>query len=454
MNQYINLILFLPLILQAQGNDNNFSVQAVIENGIVEGNNDTKTSVQKYFGIPFAKAPIGELRWKAPQPLENWSGVKLTKSFGPRPMQKIVFGDMSSRSDGISEDCLYLNVWTPADRNTKNLPVLVYFYGGGNVAGDASEPRYDGEAIAQKGIVVITCNYRLNIFGYLAHEELSKEAPYKASGNYGALDQLEALKWVQKNIKSFGGDANKVTIAGESAGSIGVSTLMASPLAKNLIAGAIGESGTAISPTMAPVSLLEAENFGYKFITKAGIKGIKELRYLSTKDIYEIYNESNRFGFPLVIDGYFLPKSLIEIFEAKEQAQVPLLAGWNSAEIPGMAYMQGQPFTKEAFVTKTKQTYPEHYNEVLALHPHANAVEVERSATDLAADRFIVYSTWKWLDLHKNNSSQPVYRYLYSKLRPPLVDKSLSAGLAGGEQSKQILLPHSLSQWVLLTLAK
>jgi para-nitrobenzyl esterase len=451
MNQYINLILFLPLILQAQGNDNNFSVQAVIENGIVEGNNDTKTSVQKYFGIPFAKAPIGELRWKAPQPLENWSGVKLTKSFGPRPMQKIVFGDMSSRSDGISEDCLYLNVWTPADRNTKNLPVLVYFYGGGNVAGDASEPRYDGEAIAQKGIVVITCNYRLNIFGYLAHEELSKEAPYKASGNYGALDQLEALKWVQKNIKSFGGDANKVTIAGESAGSIGVSTLMASPLAKNLIAGAIGESGAAISPTMAPVSLLEAENFGYKFITKAGIKGIKELRYLSTKDIYEIYNESNRFGFPLVIDGYFLPKSLIEIFEAKEQAQVPLLAGWNSAEIPGMAYMQGQPFTKEAFVTKTKQTYPEHYNEVLALHPHANAVEVERSATDLAADRFIVYSTWKWLDLHKNNSSQPVYRYLYSKLRPPLVDKSLSAGLAGGtvkadiaaSQPKPMGAPHA-----------
>jgi para-nitrobenzyl esterase len=432
-NLFLSLAVILTMskITMAQ-NDNNFPVQAKIEHGIIEGNFDTKTEIQKYFGIPFAKAPIGDLRWKAPQPLSNWNGIKQTKSFGPRPMQRIVFGDMSSRSDGISEDCLYLNVWTPANRKSKDLPVLVYFYGGGNVAGDASEPRYDGEAMAKKGIVVITCNYRLNVFGNLAHPELSKEAPYKASGNYGSLDQLAALQWVQKNIKAFGGDPKKVTIAGESAGSIGVSTQMASPLAKKLIAGAIGESGAAIPPTMAPIPLSEAEKNGTEFLTKAGIKSIAELRSLSTKDIYEIYNESNRFGFPLVIDGYFLPKSLIEIFENKEQAQVPLLGGWNSAEIPGMAYMQGQPYTTEAFIAKTKQTYPENFEEALALHPHETIAEVERSATDLAADRFIAYSTWKWLDLHKRNSSQPTYRYLYSKLRPPLVDKNLAAGLAGG----------------------
>jgi len=433
MKQFITfLILFIsPIVLFAQ-NDNYFDIQMNTENGLIEGSYDTKSGIQKYFGIPFAKAPVGNLRWKAPQALENWTSVKMTKTFGPRPMQRIVFGDMSSRSAGISEDCLYLNVWTPTNRNTKNLPVLVYFYGGGNVAGDASEPRYDGEAMAQQGIVVVTCNYRLNIFGYLAHEELSKEAPYKASGNYGALDQLAALQWVQQNIKSFGGDPSKVTIAGESAGSVGVSTQMASPLAKNLIAGAIGESGAAIPPTMAPISLTDAEDNGADFLNKAGIKDIEELRSLSTQDIYEIYNGSNRFGFPLVIDGYFLPKSLIEIYNAQEQAQVPLLAGWNSAEIPGMAYMQGQNFSREAFITKTKLTYPDHFSEVLELHPHANLAEVERSATDLAADRFIAYSTWKWLDLHKNNSSQPVYRYLYSKLRPALLDKNLSAGLAGG----------------------
>ncbi len=426
-----SIILSIPMAIIAQ-NQNGFPVHVKIDNGVIEGNYDTKTGIQKYFGIPFAKPPIGNLRWKAPQALDNWTGVKITKEFGPRPMQKVVFGDMNSRSNGVSEDCLYLNVWTPASRNTKNLPVLVYFYGGGNVAGDASEPRYDGENMAKEGIVVVTCNYRLNVFGFLAHPQLSAEAGYKASGNYGALDQVAALKWVQKNIAAFGGDPSKVTIAGESAGSIGVSTQMASPLAKNLIASAIGESGAAIPPTMAPIPLAQAERNGVEFLDKAGIKSIEALRALSTREIYEIYNESNRFGFPLVIDGYFLPKSLTEIFNAKEQAMVPLLAGWNSAEIPAMAYMQGMPYTKEAFISKTKMLYPKDFEEVLALHPHSNEAEIERSATDLASDRFIAYSTWKWLDLHKNNSTQPVYRYLYSKLRPALVDKTLVSGLAGG----------------------
>ena len=231
---------------------NAFPVQITIANGIIEGNYDTHTGIQKYFGVPFAKPPVGNLRWKDPQPMDNWKGVKQTKQFGPRPMQTMVFGDMDSRSDGVSEDCLSLNVWTPAQRNTKGLPVLVYFYGGGYVAGDASEPRYDGEAMAKKGIVAVTCNYRLGIFGFLAHPELSAEAPHKASGNYGLLDQLAALQWVKKNIAAFGGDPKKVTIAGESAGSISVSYQMASPLAKNLIAGAIGESGAGINPTMAP----------------------------------------------------------------------------------------------------------------------------------------------------------------------------------------------------------
>src|SRR5665648_342679 len=180
------------------------------------------------------------LRWKAPQPADNWDGVKETKSFGPRPVQSIVFGDMNSRSPGMSEDCLYLNVWTPAKQNTHGLPVLVYFYGGGFVAGDGSEPRYDGASMAEKGIVVVTVNYRLAIFGFYAHPDLSAEAPYKASGNYGLLDQNASLEWVQKNIAAFGGDPKKVTIAGESAGSISVSAQMASPLSKNLIAGAIG----------------------------------------------------------------------------------------------------------------------------------------------------------------------------------------------------------------------
>ena len=424
--------LFLTFQMTTEAQNNAFPVQTTVENGVIEGNYDTKTGIQTYFGVPFAKPPVGELRWKAPQPLENWKGIKSTKQFEARPMQTVVFGDMNSRSNGVSEDCLYLNVWTPAKRNTKDLPVLVYFYGGGNVAGDASEPRYDGESMAKKGVVVVTCNYRLNIFGFLAHPELSAEAPYKASGNYGMLDQAAALKWVQKNIAAFGGDPKKVTIAGESAGSIGVSCQMASPLSRNLIAGAIGESGAGINPTMAPVPLAEGEKQGIEFLQKAGIKSIKELRAMSTREIYEIYNESRRFGFPIVIDNYFLPKALPQLFAAKEQAQIPLLVGWNSAEIPGQAFMQGQPYTHENYVARVKKEYPNDYEEVLKLYPHGSENEIERSATALAADRFISYSTWKWFDLHRNNSSQPVYRYLYSKLRPELVDKSLASGLAGG----------------------
>lgn len=429
------LCLVLSLAAVAQ-NRNGFPVQTTIANGTIEGDYDTKTGIQTYFGIPFAQPPVGNLRWKAPQAPSNWKGVKETKKFGPRPMQTFVWGDMNSRSDGVSEDCLYLNVWTPANRNSKDLPVLVYFYGGGNVAGDGSEPRYDGESMAKQGIVVVTCNYRLNIFGFFTHPELSAEAPYKASGNYGMLDQLAALQWVQKNIAAFGGNPAKVTIAGESAGSIGVSYQMASPLSRRLIAGAIGESGAGINPTMAPVTLAEGEKIGAEFAKAAGYSTIKELRALPARDIYEMYNESKRFGFPVVVDGYFLPKTIPEIFSAGQQAQIPLLLGWNSAEIPGVAFMQGAPFEEQAFVEKVKKEYPADFEEVLKLYPHGSAKEVEISATALASDRFIAYSTWKWFDLQRTNSIQPVYRYLYSKKRPPLVDNTLASGLAGGVTKK------------------
>ncbi|MFN4084618.1 MAG: carboxylesterase/lipase family protein [Spirosomataceae bacterium] len=427
--------------LQAQ-HTNGFDVQTRIQSGIIEGIYDTHTGVQKYLGIPFAQPPVGELRWKAPQPVKPWTGVKKTQAFGPRPMQTMVFGDMKSRSNGVSEDCLYLNVWTPTKRNTPPLPVLVYFYGGGNVAGDGSEPRYDGEAMAKKGIVVVTCNYRLNIFGNFAHPELSAESPTKSSGNYGYLDQLAALQWVKANIAQFGGDPNQVTIAGESAGSISVSYHVASPKSKGLFHRAIGESGAGIHPTMAPITLPEAEKQGAEFVKQAGIPSLAALRKMSTREIYEVYNDAKRFGFPVVIDGSFIPRTLPEQYARKEHNAVPLLVGWNSAEIPGMAFMQGKPYTPEAFRERIQKEYPQHAETVAKLYPHADAKEVEYSATDLASDRFIVYATWKWADLHK--SSAPVYRYLYSHPRPPLVDANLTSGFAGGTQVRTEKAPEPI----------
>jgi para-nitrobenzyl esterase len=215
---------------------------------------------------------------------------------------------------------------------------------------------------------------------------------------------------------------------------------MVSPLSKNLIAGAIGESGSGVS-VLSAVPLAEAEKIGAEFAKNAGYTSLAQMRAASTRDLYEVYAESKRFGFPSVIDGYFYTKSMMDVFKAKEQAQVPLLLGWNSAEIPGMAFMQGLPYSEENLVKKVKEAYPTDFEEVLKAYPHGDAKEIEWAATNLASDRFISYSTWKWFDLHRKNSNAPVYRYLYSKLRPALVDKSLTPGMAGGTNRSQGGMP-------------
>ena len=428
------LFAVIPFISNAQQavNPNAFPVQISTANGIIEGEFDIKTNIQSFKGIPFAQPPLGNLRWKAPQAILNWKGIKQTKAFGPRAVQSNVYGDMGFRSDGLSEDCLYLNLWSPAQSGNEKLPVLVYFYGGGFVAGDGSENRYDGENMAKKGIITLTVNYRLGIFGFFSHPELTQESPNQASGNYGFLDQNAALKWVQANIAQFGGDPKRVTIAGESAGSIAVSAQMASPLSKNLIAGAIGESGGSFYPTLAPIPLAEAEKIGFEFGRKIGAKSLKELRAMSTLELYQKSSETNMGVFKTTLDGYFLPKSLAEIFEAKEQAMIPLLLGWNSEEMNYRALTLGKDLSKETYIQRIKELYGDKAEKILQLYPVGTAEETEQSATDLAGDRFIAYSTWKWFDLHRKNSSQPIYRYYFAKPRPEMRDKDLEAGLAGG----------------------
>jgi para-nitrobenzyl esterase len=439
------LLLAIPFFSKAQHAENPdaFPVQATISNGIIEGEFDVKTNIQSFKGIPFAQPPVGNLRWKAPQPLADWTGIKQTKKFGPRAIQSNIFGDMGFRSDGTSEDCLYLNVWSPAKSANEKLPVLVYFYGGGFAAGDGSENRYDGENMAKKGIVTLTVNYRLGIWGFFSHPELTKESPNHASGNYGLLDQNAALKWVQTNIAKFGGDPKRVTIAGESAGSIAVSAQMASPLSKGLIAGAIGESGGSIFPTLSPVPLLEGEKTGLAFAKKIGASSLQELRALTTYELYQKSEGTSLGVFKTTIDGYFLPKSLPEIFEAKQQAMIPLLLGWNSEEMNYRALMAGKELNNENYIQKIKELYGNKADEILKLYPAGNPEVTEQSATDLAGDRFIAYSTWKWFDLHRKNSSQPVYRYYYAHPRPAIRDNELEAGLAGGVIKKDKKTPKA-----------
>lgn len=406
--------------------------QVKVTEGVLEGN-AMPSGVNSYFGVPFAQPPVGPLRWAAPQPPKKWDGVRKATSFGNYAMQKSVFGDMKFRSQKMSEDCLYLNVWTPAKKSTDKLPVLVYFYGGGFVAGDGSESRYDGESLATKGIVTVTLNYRLGIFGFFAHPELSKESSSQVSGNYGLLDQNAALLWVKKNIASFGGDPNNITIAGESAGSISVSAHMVSPLSKNLIAKAIGQSGAMINPTFDAIPLSENERIGTEWTMKAKFNSVEELRRVPAEKLLDIvYDENSIYEAKAVIDGYFLPDYPVAVFEAGQQAKVPLLVGWTSAEMPYTAFMKGLAPTPENYKSQIKKTYGDKGDELLSLYPGNTAQEVIASATALASDRFIVYSTWKWATEH--SKKHPVYAYIFSKPRPPMRPefKGSKPGLAGG----------------------
>jgi len=424
----VGSVLALTLPAGAAGPD-----RVKTANGVVIGAPE-ENGVRAFRGIPFAAPPVGNLRWKAPQPAKDWTSARSAAKFGPRCMQRPVFGDMGFRSDGMGEDCLYLNVWTPAKSATDRLPVLVYFYGGGYMAGDGSEPRYDGEVMARKGIVALTVNYRLGVFGFFAHPELTKESPHHASGNQGLLDQAAALAWVQKNIAAFGGDPKHVTIAGESAGSTSVSAQMASPLSRNLIAGAIGESGALINPTLAPVPLEKAEATGTAFAAFVSAADLKALRAMPADALLEATGKPQAPRFGSTVDGYFLPKTVAEIFAAGEQAQVPLLAGWNSEENNYRSVLGQDEPTPENYAKAVTKIYGDRAPEVLKAYPAFSKDEVMQSGTELASDRFIAFSTWKWIDLHSKTGIKPVYRYYYSRPRPAMNPEmgNATANLAGG----------------------
>jgi len=375
--------------------------------------------VREFRGIPFAAPPVGPLRWRPPQPAAPWSGVRDATSFGPRCMQLPIFSDMVFRSDGMSEDCLYLNVWAPPAAGRPR-PVLLYFFGGGYLAGDGSEYRYDGASLARRGIVVVTANYRLGAFGFLALAGLGAESPHHAAGDYGLLDQVAALQWVRRNISAFGGDPRHITIGGESAGSVSVCALMASPLSRDLIAGAIGESG-GLFPPIATVALDSAERLGAAFVRGLGDTTVAALRALPADSLLQATRTAAFGTFPVTVDGDFLPASPAEIFAAGRQARVPLLVGWNSEEQPWQAVLGTRAPTPDNWEAALRSLFGDRAGEALAELPGTDTAQVIASATVLAGARFTAFSTWKWAEL-QGRTGEPVYRYLYVRPRPaPIV---------------------------------
>lgn len=383
-----------------------------ISSGVIEGMPGSRPGIREFRGVPYAAPPVGPSRWAPPRPPPSWSGPRKAHCFGNRCVQTHPFPDMLFRSSAESEDCLYLSIWTPAETAQDRLPVLVWIHGGGFFAGASDEGRHEGSSLAAKGVVLVEVNYRLGVLGFLSHPELTAESDHRASGNYGLLDQVAALEWVHENIEAFGGDPGNVTVFGESAGSLSVSALMASPLTVGLFHRAIGQSGGYFSSATLPLrSLPDAEEMGAEFAAEVGVASLADLRVRPASDLIAAVGEDPT-RFAPILDGRLLPRDPWEVFREGCQLQVPLLAGWNSAEV------KTAPATVEAFTAWLRERFPEDHDALLGVYPAGNDREAALSAVALASDDFMGYSTWKWIELHSGTGGAPVFRYLFDQIVP------------------------------------
>ncbi|MEO6732136.1 MAG: carboxylesterase family protein [Ferruginibacter sp.] len=397
-----------------------------VENGILQGTYGNGLTVYK--GIPFATPPVGNLRWKAPQPAAKWEGIRMADKFGPGSMQGI------NPPSGKSEDCLYLNVWSPAKSTKEKVPVLVWIYGGGFAVGYTSDPMYNGENLAKKGVILVSIAYRVGQLGFLAHPELSKESPNHVSGNYGLLDMIAGLDWIKKNIAAFGGDPNKVTIFGESAGGIAVSMLCASPLAKGLFQGAISESGGSFGPTRRTTfpgenmkTLQQAEAEGQAFVQKAGVTSIAELRKIPADKVPSGFGMTG--GWPIV-DGYVIPDDQHNLYEAGKYNDVPILVGYNSDE--GASF--SPPKTPEDYIAGVQKRYGKFADNLIKAYP-AGTNTVPKTARDLTRDAAFGWQTWAWATLHAKTGKSKVFYYYFDQHSDyPDTSKRFGYGSSHGQE--------------------
>jgi para-nitrobenzyl esterase len=391
-----------PTVTTAQGK----AVGKLVRNG----------TRKAFLGLPYAVPPVGDLRWKAPRPALSWTGIRDATKFGARCEQWHIWDDYIFQDAGQSEDCLFVNVYTPADaKPASKLPVMVWIHGGGFIAGAGSEPRYSDSPLVDRGVVLVTLNYRLGVFGFLATDELAEENGGQA-GNYGLMDMVAALKWVKANIGAFGGNGNNVTIFGESAGSFAVSALTAVPDAQGLFHKVIGESGALFNGAIPMGGLQERGKRDQAWADGTGAKTLAELRALPVDKILDAARNNKGIAFSPVLDGQFLPQSVPDVYVDGHQAKVPAIIGWNHDERTGT-------LSKDMTAEKWKAYATEHYgtraNDFLKAFPGDTNEQAMHSADDLTTAEFIGLATWRWAEADVATGKVPVYRYSFDEPSPP-----------------------------------
>jgi para-nitrobenzyl esterase len=377
-----------------------------LDSGAISGVAASTPGIYIFRGIPYAAPPIGNLRWRAPQPVANWQGVRKMDTFGPPCVQPLRTDPKQTRG---SEDCLYLNVWTPAKSAADRLAVMVWIHGGGFRDGTGAMLLHDGEELARKGVVLVTINYRLGVLGFFAHPELTKESDRRASGNYGLMDDIAALQWVQRNIAQFGGDPAKVTIFGQSAGSMAVSCLQASPVAKGLFRAVIGESGASFGGLLNNTSLAQSEEAGVKFAESMGAKSIAELR---AQPAEKLITAGFR-GAPNN-DGWVLPEPPVAIFQNGRQNRVPALVGSNSDE--GRMFARGHMNAQE-FIEDARKRFGSAADEFLKLYPAGSEAQAAESRQRAATQESMGLNMRLWAEAEAK-SGLKAYIYYFTRVTP------------------------------------
>lgn len=406
-------VLATPLgIAQAQQVGSHLKDSIQVTGGSITGTPTIQWTpgVRLYRGIPYAAPPVGDLRWRPPQPVVPWTGVKAADHFGSACMQPSTPTEGNAWREGLgtfSEDCLFVNVWTPARSADEHLPVMVFVHGGGNVRGAASENQYDGAYLAKKGVVFVSFNYRMNVFGFLAHPELSSESEHHSSGNYALLDQIAALQWVQNNIGSFGGDPHNVMVFGHSAGSSDLSSLLASPLTHGLFARALLLSGVNIGKG---IPLADAEKNGENFAASLGIRSITDLRKVPAEDLLKSMQRQNG----AIVDGWVLPEDVYSTFKGGKQNDVPLIIGSVANDTPAPPTA---PTTAAAVPEYAKETFGDLAQEYLSIYPSGDDQQAVKADLDFRSNGAMANAR-RLASLQLKTGKQPVYWYLFSHTSP------------------------------------